>query len=284
MWISIVIPAHNEAAYLGDCLDSFVAQVRRPDELILVDDNSTDATHEIALGYAKEHPWIKVFQRKSADRHLPGKKVVDSFNFGLAQTSAFDLIGKFDADILLPPEYFKRMEEQFQADWKLGMCSGLLFVKQGGEWVYENIADRTHVRGPIKLYHRACFEKIGGLRPGTGWDTVDILLARYHHFGTRTLPELRVRHLRPTGHGYTALNHRAKGAALYKMRYGFPLACLAILKMTWQAKSPLLLPRTLWGFLRAFFRQEPRYVTQREGRFIRAHRWAGIRSKLQRPN
>ena len=283
MWISIVIAAHNEAAYLGDCLDSFVAQTRRPDELILVDDNSSDTTFEIASAYAGHHPWIKLFQRRSSDRHLPGKKVVDSFNFGLQHASNFDLIGKFDADILLPPDYFEIMQDRFQAHWMLGMCSGLLYVKRGGLWVYENIADQGHIRGPIKLYHRACYEKIGGLRPGTGWDTVDILLAKYHKFETLTLPELRVRHLRPTGHGYSSKNHQAKGRALYRMRYGPLLACLATFKMAWQAKRPLLLPRTLYGFLKAFFQQQSFYVSKKEGSFIRAYRWEGIRSKLKGP-
>src|SRR5690606_40449513 len=121
MWISIVIAAHNEEAYLRDCLDSFVAQTRRPDELILVDDNSSDATYEIADSFAAKHPWIKVFKRRSCDRHIPGKKVVDSFNFGLQEASDFDLIGKFDADIVLPPKYFESMQDHFQADWLLGM-------------------------------------------------------------------------------------------------------------------------------------------------------------------
>src|SRR5690606_27108446 len=199
--------------------------------------------------------WIKVFQRRSSKEHIPGKKVVDSFNFGLGRTSEFDLIGKFDADIVLPPEYFERMEHQFQANWLLGMCSGLLFVKKGQDWEYEKVADKNHIRGPIKLYHRACFAKIGGLVPGTGWDTLDILLAQYHKFETLTLPELQVRHLRPTGQGYSAQNHGAKGAALYKMRYGLVLACLAALKMAWQARDPMVFPRTLLGFIKACFQK-----------------------------
>ncbi|SRR5690606_28520509 len=281
MWISIVIPAHNEAAYIRECLDSIVAQTLHPNELIVVDDNSSDTTHEIALEYAGQHPWIKVFQRQSSNEHIPGKKVVDSFNFGLAHCSPYDLIGKFDADIVLPSNYFETVVNQFQANWLLGMCSGLLYVKKGDSWEYENIADKSHIRGPIKLYHRACFDKIGGLRPGTGWDTVDVLLAKYHNFETLTLPRLQVRHLRPTGHGYSAKNHRNKGIALYRMRYGFSLACLASFKMARQAKDPMLFPRTLLGFLAAFFGQRPFYVTMEEGRFIREYRWKGIRSKLR---
>ncbi|MFC4219233.1 glycosyltransferase family 2 protein [Flagellimonas marina] len=280
MRISIVIPAHNEATHLKDCLDSFVAQTHRPDEVIIVDDNSTDDTFQIASDFSKKHGWIKVLKRKSTDAHIPGKKVVDAFNFGLQHTSDYNLIGKFDADIILPPNYFEAILNRFQSNWKLGMCSGLLYVKEDNEWVYENIADKAHIRGPIKLYHKACFDKIGALRPGVGWDTVDVLLAQYHHFETETLPELQVKHLRPTGHGYSSKNYKAKGEAMYKMRYSLVLTKIAALKMAWQAKSIRLYFQAVFGYCKAFFQQQPQYVTKTEGKFIRKLRWQGIWSKL----
>jgi hypothetical protein len=280
MRISIVIPAHNEATYLKSCLDSFVAQTYLPNELILVDDNSSDDTFKIAQEYARKHDWINAIQRESTDVHIPGKKVVDTFNFGLKHTSEFDLIGKFDADIVLPPNYFEAMVNHFQSNWMLGMCSGLLFIKKGDAWVYENIADKNHIRGPIKLYHKACFNKIGGLRPGVGWDTVDTLLAKFHKFDTLTVPELHVKHLRPTGHGYSTKKYQAKGEALYKMRYGLVLAKIAALKMAWHAKSPLLYVQMVMGYLIAWFQNKPRFVSKPEGKFIRAYRWKGIWSKL----
>ena len=281
MRISIIIPAHNEAAFLEECLDSFVAQTYLPNELIVVDDNSSDATFAIAQDYAKRHEWIKALQRKSTDEHIPGKKVVDTFNFGLKHVSAYDLIGKFDADIVLPPNYFENMVNQFQANWKLGMCSGLLFVQNGNQWKYEDIANKNHIRGPIKLYHKACFQKIGGLRPGAGWDTVDTLLARYHDFDTATLPELKVKHLRPTGHGYSSKNYQSKGEAMYRMRYGLLLTKIAVLKMAWQAKSPKLYLQAIWGFLKALLQRQGKYVSKKEGKFIRTYRWKGIWSKIQ---
>ena len=280
MNISIIIPAHNEEAYLSRCLDSFVNQTRTPDQLIIVDDNSSDETYSIALNYAEKKDWIQVVQRTSRDEHIPGKKVVDTFNFGLEYASGFDIIGKFDADIILPPNYFEVMLNHFQSNWKLGMCGGLLYVEKGGTWVYENIADKSHIRGPIKLYFKACFEKIGGLRPGVGWDTVDVLLAKFHGFETYTDTLLEVKHLRPTGHGYSTKKYQAKGEALYKMRYGIPLAKIAALKMAWQVKNPSLYFLTIIGYLKSFFRRTPRYVTREEGTFIRKYRWKGILSKV----
>ncbi|WP_350290986.1 glycosyltransferase [uncultured Croceitalea sp.] len=280
MRISIIIPAHNEEKYLASCLSSFVAQTLQPDELIVVDDNSSDNTYKIALEFAQKQDWIKVFQRKSSNEHIPGKKVVDTFNFGLQHVSDYDLLGKFDADIILPKNYFEMMRNHFQSNWKLGMCSGLLYIEKEGNWVYENIADKSHVRGPIKLYHKACFKKIGGLRPATGWDTVDTLLAKYHDFETLTDATLQVKHLRHLGQDYKTKNYFAKGEALYKMRYDIVLAKLAALKMAWSIKSPRMYVQMIFGYLNAFFKNTTRFVTKEEGRFIRKLRWKGIKTKL----
>ncbi|MDT0607893.1 glycosyltransferase [Croceitalea rosinachiae] len=280
MHISIVIPAHNEEKFLEVCLESFVVQTQPPEELIIVDDNSSDRTFEIATAFSKKYDWISVLQRKSSDKHRPGKKVVDAFNYGLKYVSNYNLIGKFDADIVLPSNYFEQMCNHFQSNWKLGMCSGLLYIKKDENWVYENIAEKTHIRGPIKLYHQACFNKIEGLRLGTGWDTVDTLLAKYHDFETLTDENLKVKHLRPTGKGYTAKNYQAKGEALYRMRYGLPLAKIALLKMALQAKSPKLYLQGIFSYLGAWLTRKERFVNTDEGRFIRQLRWKGILAKL----
>src|SRR6056297_2154516 len=50
--VSIVIPARNEAGNIGVLLDSIAVQRSRPGEVIVVDDQSSDATAEIARGYA----------------------------------------------------------------------------------------------------------------------------------------------------------------------------------------------------------------------------------------
>ena len=281
MKISIIIPAHNEERFLADCLDTFVRQTQPPEELIVVDDNSSDDTYAIATSFANKHHWIKVVQRKSENLHVPGRKVIDTFNFGAKHTTQeYDLIGKFDADILLPPNYFEQMRNHFQADWLLGMCSGLLYVDKGGHWVYENIAKKDHVRGPIKLYFRQAFELMGGLKPGVGWDTVDVLLCQYHDFRVHVDESLVVKHLRPTGQDYHAKNYRAKGKALYRMRYGWPLAKLALLKMAWQARRPALYLQGIIGYLKAWLAKDPRFVSREEGKFIRRLRWKGMLLKL----
>lgn len=49
MTISVVIPTKNEEAYIEGCLAAIFAQTRKPDEVIVVDNGSTDRTSEIAI-------------------------------------------------------------------------------------------------------------------------------------------------------------------------------------------------------------------------------------------
>ncbi len=51
MTIAVVIPAYNAAGYIRRAIDSVLAQTRRPDEIIVVDDGSTDDTATVVQSY-----------------------------------------------------------------------------------------------------------------------------------------------------------------------------------------------------------------------------------------
>ena len=56
--VSIIVPARNEEASLGTCLESLVTQTGVPFEIIVVDDHSTDRTREIAASF----PQVRVIE------------------------------------------------------------------------------------------------------------------------------------------------------------------------------------------------------------------------------
>jgi teichuronic acid biosynthesis glycosyltransferase TuaG len=58
--VSIVMPAFNAQAYLGETMESVLAQSRAEWELIVVDDCSTDGTYEIAAAYGARDTRIRV--------------------------------------------------------------------------------------------------------------------------------------------------------------------------------------------------------------------------------
>jgi glycosyltransferase involved in cell wall biosynthesis len=93
--ISVVIPAYNAAHFLPRCLKSVFAQTLKPDEVIVVDDGSTDNTAEIAAAL--------------------GARVISRRNGGLSaarntgiQGASSEWIALLDADDMWAPEKLER--------------------------------------------------------------------------------------------------------------------------------------------------------------------------------
>ncbi len=66
--ISIALCTYNGANFLSAQLESFIAQTRLPDELIVGDDNSTDETVAVIEAFAKNAPFavnLEVNEKKS---------------------------------------------------------------------------------------------------------------------------------------------------------------------------------------------------------------------------
>jgi glycosyltransferase involved in cell wall biosynthesis len=60
--VSIIVPARNEEASISACLDSLLVQNDVASEIIVVDDHSTDRTHEIAKSFSNLDPRVKVIE------------------------------------------------------------------------------------------------------------------------------------------------------------------------------------------------------------------------------
>ncbi len=282
MKFCIIIPAFNEGLVIEEVILSFISQTVIPNQLIIVDDNSSDNTLSIVREYTKKYSWITFLENKSSKNHQPGKKVIEAFYKGLESICLheYDLIGKFDADILLPKNYFEIISKIFSENKKVGIASGNLYIENYGEWIYENISEKTKTRGPIKLYRRKCFEQIGGLKISIGWDTADELLAKYHGWEIVTDESLHVKHLKPTGKTYSKAARFKQGEAFYKLRYEFWLTMIASGKLAFLKKDFSVLINSLQGYFQAKKEKLPFLVSEKEGKFIRKLRWTKMKEKL----
>ena len=275
MKIAIVIPIHNEAAHIEQVLSALIGQTTQAAEVVLVNDQSTDNSLEIIEDKIKQYPHFKcISSNASANGHFPGPKVIQAFYQGLiAIQSDYDIICKFDGDILLPPNYLERLVELFQSNESVGMAGGLLYIKNKNGWTYETIASKHHLRGPIKSYRKACFKDIDGLKPVLGWDTIDVLMARYHSWTVVIDQKLRVKHLKPTGTAYDGNSRYNLGFALYNMRTGWLLAFLSISKLTVIRRQPNLFFNALWGYYKSCKSGKAHILTKEESRFMKKLRW-----------
>lgn len=278
----IIIPAHNEEAFLADTLYSVSAQTLPPKKVVIVNDNSTDGTEDIIDTFVSKSDIFKKLNTSSSKEHLPGSKVINAFRKGLdILDNEYDFIVKLDADVILPSDYFETIASVFKENTRVGITGGFVYeLNANGTWELNHPMDKKHVRGAFKAYTKACFKSIGGLKNAMGWDTVDELLAQYHGYGIWTVEDLKVKHLRPTGKAYNAKAKLMQGEAMYGMDYGLYLTFVASLKMAWKQKSIKTLYHNLMGFLKARRNKQQKLVTTDEGRFIRKHRWRGIRKKL----
>jgi len=281
MNIYIVIPAHNEENTIGLTLDSLINQTVKPNKIVVVNDNSTDGTDRVISNYSNKYEYIHKVDTISSANHIPGRKVINAFNKGLETLdSEYDIICKFDADVIFPEHYLETVIALFNSDKTVGVAGGLPYIEKNGQWIFESIASKDHVRGPVKAYRKACFEAIGGLRSSIGWDSVDVLLAQYFGWTIKTDHSLHVKHLKPTGTDYQRNAKYLQGEALYKMRFGVLLTIIASLKGAIKRKNTTFFFNSLIGYFKGSNKNLEFLVTREQGKFIRNLRWKNIRKKL----
>ncbi|MCA9288984.1 MAG: glycosyltransferase family 2 protein, partial [Phycisphaerales bacterium] len=182
--ILIISPCRDEQDHIRACIDSVAAQTVRPTLWIIVDDGSTDRTPEILEGAAREYGFIRVVRRDNRGQRSVGPGVIEAFYAGLdaaappgpagdRDLSAFDFLGKFDADLELPPTYFQRCLDEFDRDPCLGNFSGKVYLRDDdGTLTPERMGDENAI-GAAKLYRTTCFNDIAGFVRHVGWDGID---------------------------------------------------------------------------------------------------------------
>jgi len=281
----IIIPAHNEQENIRFTLQSLQNQTFQDFSCVIVNDGSTDKTRQIVEEFTENDEKFKL-KNLELSEHQPGAKVVRTFNKGLEiiDLEGYEVICKFDADIIFPEDYLQRIAQLYLQQPHVGMASGLVrispkplqvdkafdFKDEEQNWIFENLSSKNHVRGPIKSYRRTCFRDMGGLRTVLGWDNIDVMLAQKHGWEVRTIKDLWVKHLRPTAFKYKKQKAEKLGEYFYNIGLNFPLAALSSAKSAWKNKSPA----EFFGTMKSFLKQKAeRSLTRAEVRYIRNLRW-----------
>lgn len=140
--ISVVIPAFNTSAYIGEAIQSVLDQSLAPAEVIIVDDGSTDDTADVAAAFGDP---VRVYRR-------PHSGISASRNFGVSQAQG-DLLGFLDSDDLWMPEKLEKQAEALKQDRELHGVFGLVrqFYTPGLE---ASEAQRRHLESGVETgYH-----------------------------------------------------------------------------------------------------------------------------------
>lgn len=110
--VSVIVCAYNEERYLAPCLHSVLAQTRPPDELIVIDNASSDATGQVARAI----PGVQVV-------HEPLKGLVIARERARREATG-DVLVYLDADCRAPLTWLERVERCFLRSPALVALSG----------------------------------------------------------------------------------------------------------------------------------------------------------------
>ena len=119
--ISVVVTNYNHGRYLAQSLDAILAQSVLPDELIVIDDASTDNSLAIIESYRAKHPFIRLV------RHETNQGVLTVISRALSEARC-DYMLSTAADDWILPGLLAQAGALFARHPEAGLCSALSLV------------------------------------------------------------------------------------------------------------------------------------------------------------
>lgn len=113
--VSIIIPNYNHAQFISRALDCALTQSFPPDEVLVVDDASTDNSVEIISGYARAHPSVKLH------RNEVNRGIMASVNGALAAARG-DYVATLAADDKHLPGFIEKSVRMLEQHSQAGLC------------------------------------------------------------------------------------------------------------------------------------------------------------------
>jgi glycosyltransferase involved in cell wall biosynthesis len=165
--VSVVIPCYNQARFLGEAIQSVLCQGYPDLEIIVVDDGSEDSTEEVASGYTKKDPRVRLIRQDN-------KGLAAARNRGLSEAGG-EYVVFLDSDDRLVLEALEVGVRELEAHPGCAFVSGICrkITADGSivpEWEQFRVRDDPYlellrscpVYVPAVMYRRSVFDAVGG--------------------------------------------------------------------------------------------------------------------------
>jgi len=252
----LITPARNEEDALPNLAECIANQTIKPKAWVIIDDCSNDGTPEIAKSLSRNIPWIYYLRLNKNFLHRASTKDFElnfsttvkvgfehAISFCKKNNIDFDYIGKIDADMLFPNNYFERLMENFELMPQLGVAGG---YAGNGNPIQTNV-----VYGGSYLLRRQCFEQIGDIPIIYDIDNIIQIKAIIRNWKARTIPEIRYIITRPS----TIQNIERQGFKAYVLNYGILIISWFFVRMLFM-RNPHHIPAFICGYLTALVKRE----------------------------
>jgi glycosyltransferase involved in cell wall biosynthesis len=226
--LSVVLANYNHGHYLPQSLKALLEQSVRPDEILVVDDGSTDNSVEVIEAIARTNPLVRLLRN---DRN---RGFLYTVTRGVENTTGDYLFFPAADDYVLPGLVEKSMSllaQHPQAGISCGFCSTIDGVtgevkENAYHWAGEptylppdklaKCIGRQCIPGHNAIIKRSCFLEAGGHLPELEWisDWFMYLTAAFRH-GLCFIPEkLALFRILPTSYSNVGLRDRARMIAI----------------------------------------------------------------------
>ncbi|MGK6353387.1 glycosyltransferase family 2 protein [Parapedobacter sp. DT-150] len=148
--VSVIIPCYNGAAYVGQALESILAQTYPNLEIIVIDDGSTDGSQHIIAAFAQMDKRIK------AVRYEQNRKLVDVLNSGI-ELARGKYIARMDADDIALPTRIERQVRFMEANPDIGLSGTFIAAFDGQGRKRNRGLPVTHERIKAYLFTASAF-------------------------------------------------------------------------------------------------------------------------------
>lgn len=171
--VSVILPTYNRAGLIDETIRSLMAQIRRPDEILIIDDGSTDDTASVLAKYDE----LTVVRIQNS-----GKAA--ALNHAFKMVSG-DLIWILDDDDLLQPEACAVLSAPLESDPALDFCAGKYLdfevdpktgekhIRSPGymrtstpEQIFPDLLEGCHIFQPGLMVRRRVYDEVGPFDTG----------------------------------------------------------------------------------------------------------------------
>jgi glycosyltransferase involved in cell wall biosynthesis len=135
--VSVLLCNYNDARYLPDSLIAICTQTRPPDEVIVLDDGSTDDSLEIIESFARRYPFIRILTNET------NRGLLYSINRALGEARC-DFVVWAAADDRLLPNFIERNVQCLQEYPAAGIAFSRLAVFQDGSDDITPFTEKNH--------------------------------------------------------------------------------------------------------------------------------------------
>jgi len=190
--IAVIMTVKNEEKFIEKTLTHLQNQSLKPDQVVVVNDFSTDNTLKILEKFREKNGWVIKTKEKTEVKISP---IVGSLTLASSLLkNDFDYIMVLDGDTFLESNYIEKLIQKFKSNLELGIAGGYLRVPNLHKYKRKFISGEWNVWGSNRIYSKKCWVELNQMikmnAQTPNWDTEHSLRAEARGYTVKRFDDI----------------------------------------------------------------------------------------------